>query len=319
MAQAFWQRGAAYARKGDHTRAIAEYDEAIRQDPKFSRAYWSRGNSYEFKGDYDKAIADYDEAVRLDPKWANAYYDRGVVYAVKGDLERAVADYSEAIRLNPIASYYWRRGVAYSMRGANEQAIKDFDEALRLNPKLATAYWQRGVAHANAGDLPLPAMTTTRPFASTRHWRAPMSTAEISGPRKAITSAPLPISAKRSAWSRRLPVPTMGAGCHTPRPATASGPHKIIARRYNSTPITAKPAGSCKVCLPDSRCRADPLLHIRRRRPRSRRLPTHSLARLTRISPLSSTPYQRCSEYGLPWPVPVAHGDPSLKDLLEWP
>jgi len=31
---------------------------------------FERGDSYAEKGDYDKAIADYTEAIRLDPKYA---------------------------------------------------------------------------------------------------------------------------------------------------------------------------------------------------------------------------------------------------------
>ena len=56
---------------------------------------------YGDKGDYDRAIADYDEAIRLDPRYAVAYYNRGVAYCDKGDYDRAIADYNEAIRLDP--------------------------------------------------------------------------------------------------------------------------------------------------------------------------------------------------------------------------
>src|ERR1700736_2539625 len=70
--RAFLNRGVEYVAKGDLDHAIADYDEAIRLDPKFVNAYYRRGNSYYSKGDYDRAIADYDEAIRLDPKYANA-------------------------------------------------------------------------------------------------------------------------------------------------------------------------------------------------------------------------------------------------------
>jgi tetratricopeptide (TPR) repeat protein len=43
------------------------------------------------QGDYARAIADYDEAIRLDPKNFGAYYRRGA-YANKGELDRAIAD-----------------------------------------------------------------------------------------------------------------------------------------------------------------------------------------------------------------------------------
>jgi tetratricopeptide (TPR) repeat protein len=51
--------------------------------------------------DYDRAIADYSQAIRLDPKYAVAYINRGISYEAKGDNDRAIADYDQAIRLDP--------------------------------------------------------------------------------------------------------------------------------------------------------------------------------------------------------------------------
>ena len=101
LAWAHTNRGVAYRAKGDHDRAIADYDEAIRLDPKDAVAYSNRGIAYKDKGDYDRAIADYNEAIGLDPKNAVAYNNRGVAYNAKGDPDRAIADYNEAIRLDP--------------------------------------------------------------------------------------------------------------------------------------------------------------------------------------------------------------------------
>ena len=50
---------------------------------------------------YDRAIADYDAAVRLDPKFQRAYNNRGAAWRAKGDRRRALQDYAEAVRLNP--------------------------------------------------------------------------------------------------------------------------------------------------------------------------------------------------------------------------
>ena len=63
--------------KGDFDKAIADYTQAIRLDPKDAEAHFGRGCSYSKKGDHDKAIADFTDAIRLNPKHADAYHNRG--------------------------------------------------------------------------------------------------------------------------------------------------------------------------------------------------------------------------------------------------
>ena len=69
-------RGVAYSRKGDHDRAISDYNEGIGLDPKNADAFYNRGWAYSRKSDYDRAIADFNEAIRLDPKYALPYTTR---------------------------------------------------------------------------------------------------------------------------------------------------------------------------------------------------------------------------------------------------
>jgi serine/threonine protein kinase len=94
-------RGIRLLDKGDLDGAIADYDAAIRLDPKFTLAYYNRGIARADKGDLDGAMADYDAAIRLDPKHARAYYNRGIAREGKGDLDGAIDDYDAAIRLDP--------------------------------------------------------------------------------------------------------------------------------------------------------------------------------------------------------------------------
>ena len=64
-------------REEDYDRAIADFTEAIRLDPKDDWAYYYRAQSWNAKGEYDKAIADLTEAIRLDPNDASVYYFAG--------------------------------------------------------------------------------------------------------------------------------------------------------------------------------------------------------------------------------------------------
>ena len=141
FANAYGGRGTAFLTKGDNDRAITDYNEAIRLEPKNARAYNARGNAYQAKADYDRAIADYNEAIRLDPKTPHAYNGRGNVYQAKADYDRAIADYNEAIRIDPTYKLpYNGRGNTYHAKGDDDRAIADYSEAIRLDPKYDYPY-----------------------------------------------------------------------------------------------------------------------------------------------------------------------------------
>ena len=45
-------------------------------------AYYNRGIAYGKLGDPGRAIEDYDQALRINPRYAIAYYNRGFVYNI---------------------------------------------------------------------------------------------------------------------------------------------------------------------------------------------------------------------------------------------
>ncbi|MHB0772227.1 caspase family protein [Bradyrhizobium sp. 5.13L] len=153
-ANAYYNRGNAYAASADTDRAIADYTATIRLDPAHANAYYNRGNGYSIKGDTDRAIADYTATIQLDPAYANAYYNRGNAYSTKGNADRAIADYTEAVRLQPTnANAYFNRGNAYGNKGDTDRAIADYTETIRVDSTYANAYVNRGLAYEKRGDV----------------------------------------------------------------------------------------------------------------------------------------------------------------------
>jgi lipoprotein NlpI len=137
--------------QGKSGQALADFDEAIRLDPKFVFAYTNRGYVYRARGNNYRAVADFSEAIRLDPKLVSTYVDRGNAYRARGDNDHAIADYSEAIRLAPkFADAYYNRGLTYLYGGTLDKALADVSEASNLEPgDPYKALWADIVAQRN--------------------------------------------------------------------------------------------------------------------------------------------------------------------------
>jgi tetratricopeptide (TPR) repeat protein len=136
LAQAYASRGAIYIRfKGDWDRAIADYDEALRLDPKNAGAHAGRAAAYLRKGNVDRALPDLNEGLRLDPKNSGVHNVFGYYYNKKGDYERALTEVNEALRLYPQYLYAFNtRGEVYENKGELNRALADFRTALGFDP-----------------------------------------------------------------------------------------------------------------------------------------------------------------------------------------
>jgi len=146
-AKAYTIRGTIWVHKREYDKAIADYTEAIRLDPKNAKLHYMRGSAREDRSEYDQAISDFTEAIRLDPKTEHAYYGRGWDWLIKKEYDKAISDLNVAIRLDPKRkSTYFGRGRAWKAKGEYDKAISDFNEAIRLDPTTAAPWLNRGNA-----------------------------------------------------------------------------------------------------------------------------------------------------------------------------
>jgi tetratricopeptide (TPR) repeat protein len=67
--------------------------------PNYARFFHARGVSAYRNGDLNGAIADLDQAIQLDPKFSPSYIDRGIVFYRLQKLDRAFADIAQAKRI----------------------------------------------------------------------------------------------------------------------------------------------------------------------------------------------------------------------------
>src|SRR5579885_2677246 len=154
-ADAYNNRGVAYARTGRNDSAIADYSSAIGRNRQYSDAYYNRGIAYEKSGNYLEAISNYDSAIRYDPDLGGAYVNRAVAYDDLGKFDKAIADCDVAIHLDQQdIEALNNRAISFIHVGRSEEAIRDCDRASQLDPNSSTAYINRGAAYANLENYP---------------------------------------------------------------------------------------------------------------------------------------------------------------------
>ena len=132
---AYFNRGNAWGEKNEYGKAIADYNEAIRLDPKYVVAYNSLGYAWNLKKDYNQAITNYNEAIRLDPKNAYAYNSRARLWATCPDAKfrdgkKAVESAKKVMDLDKTKANWYAEtlAAAYAESG-------DFVEAVRWQAK----------------------------------------------------------------------------------------------------------------------------------------------------------------------------------------
>lgn len=179
--EAFYGRGEAFRKTWWLKRATADFDQAIKLNPREARAYFARGLVHEYKGYCDFAEADYDAAIRFDPGLALAYIYRGGLRWKHGRIDEATADLNRGVELCSAAlqsnagagggqpsndlQTYRARALAWRTLEQNERALADYGQMLRIDPRSIEAHIERGRTHAKRNDVAASAADFDRAIA----------------------------------------------------------------------------------------------------------------------------------------------------------
>ena len=156
----FFQRGYAYFEDGEYAKAIADFSQSLKLEPKgecTAVSYLYRGIGYSMQKDYAQAIADLNQADKLAPNDAGVLAWRGNAYFLKyeqrnpkddgNDLKRrALADLNASIQVQPDYAWaYGKRGYYYSDDiSTKDRAMADYNMAIQLDPNDPGVYKDRG-------------------------------------------------------------------------------------------------------------------------------------------------------------------------------
>ena len=82
------KKGVDFTRHDKLDEAIAEFNKIITANPKSANAYYNLGFAYDKKGDLDKAVYNFSKAIEADLTLTDAYYNRCLLYTSPSPRDR---------------------------------------------------------------------------------------------------------------------------------------------------------------------------------------------------------------------------------------
>jgi len=137
--------GNAYNHLGDRTRAIQEWEIALRLSPRAVPPRVNLALAFERMGQIDRALTYLREAAELDPNDPGVRYNLGAVYFRLGELEKAEAELRRASQLNPkLHGVVAKLAMIHELQGKFPQSAKEYRQAIREHPEDATLHYRLG-------------------------------------------------------------------------------------------------------------------------------------------------------------------------------
>jgi tetratricopeptide (TPR) repeat protein len=156
--------GRVHAARGEHERAIAQLDAAVRLYPEFGAAWYSLGLALRNLGRLDDARESLTRAREFGTRWpgvadpvlarvralredANALLARGLTLEREGDLAGAIREHEAAVAANPdLAQAHVNLTALYGRQQQWAKAEAAYRDALRLGYRGADAHYNHGIA-----------------------------------------------------------------------------------------------------------------------------------------------------------------------------
>jgi tetratricopeptide (TPR) repeat protein len=110
--------------------------------------YANRGAAYRAQGEVERAIQDYNEAIRIDPRIVPGLLYRGIANAILERYSQAIEDYDAVLRIDPIrALALYGRGIAKLRQGDHAGGSTDIAAAQALEADISTTAIEFGVVN----------------------------------------------------------------------------------------------------------------------------------------------------------------------------
>jgi tetratricopeptide (TPR) repeat protein len=100
-AAAYQNMGHAFLQLRQWQAEIDAYTRVIALNPGFVQIYVDRGAAFFILGKDDLALADFNRALKKDPREENALFNRGIVYCYDKEFRRSLEDFQKVVLIDP--------------------------------------------------------------------------------------------------------------------------------------------------------------------------------------------------------------------------
>jgi tetratricopeptide (TPR) repeat protein len=142
------------AKLGRSKKAVAKFNEILRDDSLSLPAYLGRAEAYLRSNDFENALKDIEYYRAYYPSDNQAQLLYAEISSKDGDFLSAISTYGKLIKSDPSEpDYFIGRANSYMATKTYKYAIKDYSMALDLDPKNIDVYKKKAQAHKLAGEM----------------------------------------------------------------------------------------------------------------------------------------------------------------------
>jgi tetratricopeptide (TPR) repeat protein len=144
-ALAHLMKGVELENAGQLDAAIAEHEEAVRQDPKLAQAHANLIALYARRGQAAKAEQEYRATLEINPNLPQSHYDYGVFLVNQQRFREAESAFRKALESSPqYAEAHSNLGAMLERAGRVEEAVRHYRAAIEAKPNFRAAHFQLG-------------------------------------------------------------------------------------------------------------------------------------------------------------------------------
>lgn len=147
--EASWSRCYALNQLQRYQAAIAACDNALKIKPNYYNAWWSKGYALDELQRYEAALTAYDRALKIKPDFSEAWSNRGATLNHLQRYQEALTAYDRTLKIKSSPEAWNNRGATLNRLQRYQEALASYDRALKIKPNYPEAWNNRGVVLAN--------------------------------------------------------------------------------------------------------------------------------------------------------------------------